>query len=69
VVPASVADPSGGLQSATAATKNADLTRIVGDGISAVVFGRSPASAWKDVVAQWRQAGGDRVADEYTASR
>jgi putative aldouronate transport system substrate-binding protein len=65
VLPNSVADPAAGLQSATATAKNADLTRIIGDGISAIVFGRKPASAWQDVVNEWRQAGGDRVADEF----
>jgi putative aldouronate transport system substrate-binding protein len=64
VVPRSVANPADGLHSTTATTKSAELSQIVGDSIGAVVFGRKPASAWKDAVAQWRQAGGDQVAEE-----
>lgn len=64
VLPRSVADPSAGLKSATATSKGADMNRIVGDAISAIVFGRKPASSWKDAVAQWRQAGGDKAAEE-----
>lgn len=64
VVPKAVADPAIGLRSATASSKGAEMQRIIGDAISAVVFGRKPASAWKDAVAQWRQAGGDKVAEE-----
>ena len=67
VVPLSVADPGVGLRSATLTSKGADMTRIVGDAISAIVFGRKPASAWKDAVAQWRQAGGDKVAEDLAA--
>jgi putative aldouronate transport system substrate-binding protein len=67
VLPRSVADPSVGLRSSTLSSKGADMDRIVGDGISAIVFGRKPASSWKDAVAQWRQAGGDKVAEELAA--
>jgi putative aldouronate transport system substrate-binding protein len=64
VLPSSVANPATGLVSATATSKNAELQRVIGDAISAIVFGRKPASAWKDAVAQWRSAGGDKVAEE-----
>ncbi|MFC6022122.1 extracellular solute-binding protein [Plantactinospora solaniradicis] len=64
VLPKAVADPGLGLRSATQTSKGAELQRIVGDSISAIVFGRKPASAWRDTVVQWRQAGGDRVAEE-----
>lgn len=67
VLPKAVADPGLGLRSATQTSKGAELQRIVGDNISAVVFGRKPASAWKDAVAQWREAGGDQVAEELAA--
>ncbi|GAA2891376.1 hypothetical protein [Nonomuraea rubra] len=45
-------------------SKGAQLNPIMGDGSAAVVFGRKPLSAWKDIVAQWRNAGGDQVAEE-----
>jgi putative aldouronate transport system substrate-binding protein len=64
VLPRSVANPEIGLRTATQSTKSAELNRIVGDAISAIVFGRKPASAWKDAVTQWRQAGGDKLAEE-----
>ncbi|MCC8246593.1 extracellular solute-binding protein [Saccharothrix luteola] len=63
-LPKSVRNPATGLRSATEASKGAQLSQIVGDGIAAITFGRKPPSAWKDVVAQWRQAGGDQVAEE-----
>jgi putative aldouronate transport system substrate-binding protein len=73
VLPHSVASPEVGLRSATASSKGADLNRIVGDAVSAIVFGRKPASSWPDAVTQWRKAGGDKVAEElateYAAAR
>ncbi|GAA1310325.1 extracellular solute-binding protein [Saccharothrix xinjiangensis] len=66
-LPRSVRNPGTGLRSATEASRSAQLNQVLGDGITAVVFGRKPLSAWPDVVAQWRQAGGDRVAEELAA--
>ncbi|GAB3001816.1 extracellular solute-binding protein [Saccharothrix stipae] len=63
-LPRSVRNPGTGLRSATEAGKSAQLNQILGDGITAITFGRKPPSAWKDVVTQWRQAGGDKVAEE-----
>nr|MDT0661960.1 extracellular solute-binding protein [Micromonospora sp. DSM 115978] len=67
VLPRAVADPALGLRSAAQTSKGAELNQIVGDAVSAVVFGRKPASAWKEAVAQWRQTGGDKVAEELAA--
>ncbi|MGX7674027.1 extracellular solute-binding protein [Plantactinospora sp. DSM 117369] len=73
VLPTSVANPEVGLRSAAVSSKGAELNRIVGDAVSAIVFGRRPVSAWTDAVTQWRQAGGDKVAEElaveYAAAR
>ncbi|MFT7836980.1 extracellular solute-binding protein [Saccharothrix sp. BKS2] len=63
-LPRSVRNPATGLRSATEAGKGAQLSQIIGDGIAAITFGRKPPSAWKGVVAQWQQAGGDQVAEE-----
>ncbi|MEU8381890.1 hypothetical protein AB0C32_22205, partial [Streptosporangium sp. NPDC048865] len=63
-LPNSVRNPATGLRSAAETSKGAQLSQILGDGITAITFGRKPLSAWKDVVAQWRQAGGDQVAAE-----
>ncbi|MGI5149400.1 extracellular solute-binding protein [Plantactinospora sp. CA-294935] len=64
VLPKSVVDPALGLRSATQTSKGAELLRIVGDSSSAIIFGRAPASSWKETITQWRQAGGDKVAEE-----
>ncbi|MEV4571556.1 extracellular solute-binding protein [Nonomuraea sp. NPDC049419] len=63
-LPRSVADPAVGLRSATQVSKGAQLNQILGDGIAAIVFGRKPMSAWKGIMTQWRNAGGDQVAAE-----
>lgn len=63
-LPRSVRNPATGLRSATEASKGAQLSQLLGDGIAAIAFGRKPLSAWQDVVSQWRQAGGDQVAEE-----
>lgn len=67
VLPHSVANPAQGLRSSTLTSKGAQLDQILGDAIAAVVFGRKPLSSWKDTVAQWRAAGGDKVAEELAA--
>jgi putative aldouronate transport system substrate-binding protein len=64
VLPQSIADPSVGLLSETDSRRGADLNQMVADGISAIVFGRKELSEWQDVVADWKQAGGDQVAEE-----
>ncbi|MFI5916239.1 extracellular solute-binding protein [Dactylosporangium sp. NPDC051541] len=68
-MPKAVPDASVGLRSATLSAKGAQLNQIIGDGIAAVTFGRKDLAAWKDVVAQWRQAGGDQVAAELAKER
>lgn len=64
VVPKSAPNPAQGLRSATEVSKGAQLSKIIGDGITAVAFGRKPLSSWPETVDQWKQAGGDRVAEE-----
>jgi putative aldouronate transport system substrate-binding protein len=64
VLPLAVGDPQVGLLSATQSRNGANMTRIVGDAISAIVFGRKELSEWQDAVAEWKQAGGDQVAEE-----
>jgi putative aldouronate transport system substrate-binding protein len=72
-LPKSVPNPGQGLRSATQVSKGAQLNQILGDGIAAIAFGRKPLSAWKDVVAQWKQTGGDQMArelaEEYAANQ
>jgi putative aldouronate transport system substrate-binding protein len=67
VLPPAIGDPQVGLTSPTGSSKGAELNRIVADAISAIVFGRRELSEWPDVVAQWKQAGGDQVAEELAA--
>lgn len=64
VLPRSVPNPATGLRSPTQAAKGAQLDQIIGDGVAAVVTGREPLSSWPATVTRWRQAGGDRLAEE-----
>jgi putative aldouronate transport system substrate-binding protein len=64
LLPRTIPDPSNGLRSETLTEKSAQLDRIIGDGLTAIVLGRRPASTWADVVADWKAAGGARAADE-----
>lgn len=64
VMPMSIPDPSVGLLSEAAGSKGAAMGQIVADAVSAIVFGRKDLSAWQDAVAEWREAGGDQVAEE-----
>jgi putative aldouronate transport system substrate-binding protein len=65
MVPIMVDDPSVGLYSATDAGKGATLTQTMADGIGQIVTGASPVSAFDQLVADWRNAGGDQMRAEY----
>ncbi|HLL68903.1 MAG TPA: extracellular solute-binding protein [Micromonosporaceae bacterium] len=64
VVPKSVSNPADGLVSPTDTAKRTQLDQLIGDAVAGITFGRKPLSAWKEAVTQWRQAGGDQIADE-----
>lgn len=54
-------DPSWGLASEVRQAKTEVLSNIITDGTREVVTGSKPVSAWADVVAGWKSAGGDEV--------
>ena len=58
-------DPSVGLYSPTDASKGATLTQKVADGIAEIVTAANPLSAFDQLVADWRTAGGDQMRAEY----
>lgn len=67
-VPQGVNDPTIGLYSATAASKSASLARLVNDRVVSIVSGRSPITALKTLVSDWKSQGGDQMRKEYEAA-
>ncbi|MFD9910190.1 sugar ABC transporter substrate-binding protein [Streptomyces sp. NPDC059063] len=67
VVPLLAPNDRWGLQSATFNRQGAALQQIVEDGVTAVVSGRKPLSAWDGVYKKWRAQGGDKCAEEFAA--
>ncbi len=65
VAPLLVRDPTVGLYSPTNAAKGSALSKILNNARSEIVRGNQPVSSWKDVLGQWRQAGGDKVRGEF----
>jgi putative aldouronate transport system substrate-binding protein len=65
MVPIMIDDPSVGLYSPTDASKGATLTQKLADGIAEIVTGANPLSAFDQLVADWRTAGGDQMRAEY----
>jgi putative aldouronate transport system substrate-binding protein len=60
-----VPDPTESLDSPTDNSKGPPLTRQVSDGLGDIVAGRSPLSAFGDLVQAWRSGGGDQIRTEY----
>ncbi|WP_439944293.1 extracellular solute-binding protein [Streptomyces sp. BBFR115] len=67
IVAAGSADPSVGLLSRTWNAKLNELQVLKEDAIKAIVMGRKPLSSWDAMVKQWKAAGGDKAADEFSA--
>jgi putative aldouronate transport system substrate-binding protein len=63
-----IRNPAVGHYSDTNSRKGAQLKKITDDAQLDIAFGRRPLSHWDDVVKQWRAAGGDKMAAEYTES-
>ncbi len=61
----SVADPSNGLVSATYSSQWAAVSKPLGDAIAAITFGRRPLSDWDGLVKEAKNAGLDKMADEF----
>jgi putative aldouronate transport system substrate-binding protein len=58
-------DPTIGLYSETDANKSAALNLAMYDGINDIMLGRRPANDLAQLISSWRNAGGDRIRDEY----
>jgi putative aldouronate transport system substrate-binding protein len=60
-----ITDPTVGLYSPTNATKGANLTQAITDGVNQVLFGRAEVSSLDGLLRAWRQNGGDQIRNEY----
>ena len=60
-----ITDPSVGLYSPTNATKGANLTQAMTDGVNQILFGRADVSTLDGLVKTWRSNGGDQIRGEY----
>lgn len=64
LLPDTIADPTVNLFSATQASKSATLAQQLNDNFVAIVVGRKPFSALKDLRSQWSEQGGDQIRKE-----
>jgi putative aldouronate transport system substrate-binding protein len=67
IVPAGLHDPSFGIQSATKNKMGQTLSQQMQDGLNQIITGKSPLSAWDDLLKKWRSGGGDAIAAELAA--
>ncbi len=63
-----VSDPSIGLYSNTNAAKGNQLNQAVTDGLTEIVKGTQPLTAFDQVVRDWRSTGGDQIRAELEQS-
>jgi putative aldouronate transport system substrate-binding protein len=68
VIPYSVPDPTFGVVSETASTKGVALTNTMNDNLSGLLLGRRPMSDYDQIVADWRNNGGDQMRKEFMAA-
>lgn len=64
-IPTGIANPTVGLFSNTAATKNATIDKNFTDGINQIIQGRKPISELDSLLSAWRSGGGDAMRKEY----
>jgi putative aldouronate transport system substrate-binding protein len=60
-----IQNPVVGLYSQTNAQKAASLNQTMGDGLLAIIFGRSDVGSYDQLVADWRSHGGDAIRAEF----
>jgi putative aldouronate transport system substrate-binding protein len=60
-----VQNPAVGLYSKTNAQRAATLNQTMGDGLLAIIFGRSGLSSYDQLVTEWRSQGGDQIRTEF----
>jgi putative aldouronate transport system substrate-binding protein len=64
-IPTGIPNPTIGLFSNTAASKNATVDKSFNDGINDIIQGRRQFSELKNLVSTWRSAAGDAMRTEY----
>jgi putative aldouronate transport system substrate-binding protein len=64
-IPTGIDNPTTGLFSNTAASKNATADRNFNDGVNDIIQGRRQFSELKTLVSTWRNAAGDAMRNEY----
>lgn len=64
-IPTGIKNPTIGLFSNTAVTKNATADAKFSDGVNQIIQGRKPFSGLKDLISTWRSAAGDQMRKEY----
>jgi len=60
-----IQNPTVGLYSQTNAQRSASLNQTMGDGLQAIIFGRSDMTTYDQLVADWRSHGGDQIRSEF----
>jgi putative aldouronate transport system substrate-binding protein len=60
-----VHNPVVGLYSKTNAQRAASLNQTMGDGLLAIIFGRTDMSSFDQLVKDWRSQGGDQIRSEF----
>jgi putative aldouronate transport system substrate-binding protein len=60
-----IQNPVAGLYSQTNAQRAASLQQRMGDGLLAIIFGRSDMSSFDQLVNDWRSQGGDQIRSEF----
>ncbi len=60
-----IQNPVVGLYSPTNAQKAATLNQTMGDGLQAIIFGRSDVASLDQLVTDWRTQGGDQIRSEF----
>ncbi|MEC0334242.1 ABC transporter substrate-binding protein, partial [Paenibacillus macerans] len=63
-----VKDPTMSLVSDTWAERGAELTQILIDAKVKFIMGKLDENGWKQQLEKFKQAGGDKVAEEYAAA-
>lgn len=67
-LPVLARDPTLGLYSEAASSKNQQLLTALQDAREGILAGREDVSTWSDAVAQWRADGGDEIRAEYESA-
>jgi putative aldouronate transport system substrate-binding protein len=65
VLPGGLSNPTVGLYSNTAATKNATVDKAFTDAVNEIIQGRKPISTLDDLIGTWRKGAGDDMRKEF----